>query len=329
MRVGIPILIALLLCGCKKQEAGVAEPPESSAAPQRVATEAAAPQDLRGMGYAGAKASPAAPAANRAPAGNPAPAANRAPALPRKLIRTVDLVLEVKDSPVVAKKVESLVSGMGGFVATSDTQRVGDFLRYTLTVRVPVERYEQALNAIRGLAVRVNREHQQVEDVTDQYIDLDARRRTLEATETELRGLLAESRQRGRKVGEIMEVYQQLVEIRSQIEQIQGQINSFDKRAALSTINLELVPTEAAVPVADTSWQPSDTVRSSFRRLVAFLRWLMDFLIYALIVLVPVGVVIVAGFFLLRWLWRRLGRPLSRRRELPVPPPPDGGPAGG
>lgn len=304
----IVVLAALLLFGCKKEEAAVEEAPARAAGPARGATEPAAPQAVQ----SGDAAKPAT-----------APAENRAPAIPRKLIRTVDLVLEVKDSPAVAKKVEALVNGMGGFVATSDTQRAGDFLSYTLTVRVPVDRYEQALNAIRAMAVRVNREHQQVEDVTDQYIDLDARRRTLEATETELRGLLAESRQKGRKVGEIMEVYQRLVEIRSQIEQIQGQINSFDKRAALSTINLELVPTEAAVPVADTSWQPSDTVRSSFRSLVGFLQWLVDFLIYALIVLVPVGLVIAVGVFLLRWIFRRLGWSFRRRREPLEPPPPD------
>ena len=309
MRVGIPILIVLLLLGCRKAETEIEEAPARAAAPVQgaVASQAARSEDAK------------------APAPETPPAENRAPANPRKLIRTVDLVLEVKDSAAVAKKVEALVNGLGGFVAASDTQRVGDFLSYTLTVRVPVERYEQALNAMRAMAVQVNREHQQVEDVTDQYIDLDARRRTLEATETELRGLLAESRQRGRKVGEIMEVYQRLVEIRSQIEQIQGQINSFDKRAALSTINLELVPTEAAVPVADSSWQPSDTVRSSFRSLVGFLQWLADFLIYALIVLVPAGLVIAVVIFLLRWIFRRLGWSFRRKREPLEPPPPDGG----
>jgi hypothetical protein len=314
-RLGVLVLAVFLLSGCKKEAAEVEEAPASAAAPQRAATEAAAPaQDAQ---EDAAKTVPAA-----------TPAENRAPAISRKLIRTVDLRLEVKDSAAVAKKVEALVNGMGGFVAASDAQRMGDLLTYTMTVRVPVDRYGQALNAMRALAVRVDREHQQVEDVTDQYIDLDAHRRTLEATETELRGLLAESRQRGRKVGEIMEVYQRLVEIRSQIEQIQGQINSFDKRAALSTINLELVPTEAARPVADSSWQPSDTVRSSFRSLVGFLRWLADFLIYALIVLVPVGLVIAVGIFLLRWIFRRLGWSFRRRREPLEPPPPGGGPAG-
>ena len=303
----IVVLAALLLFGCKK-EARIEEA-SRAAGPVRGMVETAAPQAAQN---GDARATPPA-----------VPAGIRAPVIPRKLIRTVDLSLEVKDSAAVAKKVEALVNGLGGFVASSDAQRVGDVLGYTMTVRVPVDRYEQALNAIRALAVRVDREHQQVEDVTDQYIDLDARRRTLEATETELRGLLAESRQKGRKVGEIMEVYQRLVEIRSQIEQIQGQINSFDKRAALSTINLELVPTEAARPVADSSWQPSDTVRSAFRSLVDFLRWLVDFLIYALIVLVPVGLVIAVAIFLLRWIFRRLGWSFRRRREPLEPPPPD------
>jgi hypothetical protein len=183
-----------------------------------------------------------------------------------------------------------------------------------MTVRVPVERVDEVLAAIRGMAVRVNREQQQVEDVTDQYIDLDARMRTLEATEAELRAFLAESRQRGRKVAEIMEVYRELVEIRSQIEQIRTQLNSFDKLAALSTINLELVPTEAARPVAPGDrWRPGDRARSSARTLVAFLRWLLDFAIFAVIVLVPVGLVIAVVLLGLRKVWRRV-------RKQPIPP---------
>jgi hypothetical protein len=261
--------------------------------------------------------SPAAPAA-----------AKRSPAISRKLIRTVDFVLEVKDSTEVAKRVEALVNGMGGYVSASNAQRQGEVVLYTLTLRVPADHIDQALNTLRSLAVRVDREHQQVEDVTDQYIDLDAHRRTLEATERELSGLLAESRQKGRKADEIMEIYRQLTDIRTQIEQIQTQISSYDKLAALSTINLELVPTESAKPVSDQSWRPSDNLRSSLRSLVGFVQWLLDFLVYAVIVLLPVGLVIAVAVLGLLWLWRRLGRPFRResRRPLP-PPPPSAGPA--
>lgn len=280
------------------------------------------------MAFENARIAAPSGAAAQAPAGAPAdqpraapanaPVANRAPAIPRKLVRTVDLNLEVKSPEESAANVQALVAGLGGYVASASTRRQNDVLQYTLTLRVPVERFDEALKAVRALGVRVDRESQKVEDVTDQYVDLDARMRTLEATEAELRGLLAESRQRGRKVAEIMEVYRQLVEIRSQIEQIHGQLNSFDKLAALSTLNLELVPTEAAKPVAGDAWHPSDTVRSSFRALVVFLKALMDFLIWALIVLVPIGLVLGA----LIWGVGLAGRRLLRLRGAAAAAPP-------
>jgi uncharacterized protein DUF4349 len=288
-------LIALLLGSCAKREAAVGGLIGSE--PVREAPQAARPSPAE------TKAAPVA-----------APAANRAPAIPRKLIRTFNLQVEVRDTEEVANKVQALVSRLGGYVASANGQRQGEVLYYSMTVRVPVEHVDEVLAAIRGFAVRINREQQQVEDVTDQYIDLDARMRTLEATEAELRALLAESRQRGRKVAEIMEVYRELVEIRSQIEQIRTQLNSFDKLAALSTINLELVPTEAAKPVVPGDrWRPGDTMRSSARTLVGFLRWLVDFAIFAVIVLLPVGLVIAAVIWGLLRLWRRL-------RKRPVPP---------
>jgi hypothetical protein len=311
-------LAGLLLSagGCKKERPAV--PAGAPAADFR----AAEPEKLKSLGYIAGDSAPAAPPAQSKPA--PPPAAKGSPAIPRKLLRTVDLQLEVKDSVDVAKRVEALVNGMGGYVSSSNAQRQGELFVYSLTLRVPADRFAQVLNSLRSFAVRVNREHQQVEDVTDQYIDLDAHRRTLTATETELQGLLAESRQKGRKADEIMEIYRQLTEIRTQIEQIQTQLSSYDKLAALSTINLELVPTEAARPVADPSWQPADSLRSSIHKLIDFLQWLVDFLIFAAIVLVPVGLAIVAAFLVLRWLWRRLGRPFRRDRRPPPPAPPPG-----
>lgn len=298
-----------------------------------------APADTRSLGYVGnseqaRQSAPAAPQAaasqgegKAAPAGMPVE--NRAPAIPRKLIRTVNLQLEVRDTQEVADKVQALITQLGGYVSGTNGERRDDLMYYSLTLRVPVDRLDEALKAIRGFALRVNQEHQQVDDVTDQYVDLDARMRTLEATETELRALLAESRQRARKVEEIMAVYQQLIEVRSQIEQIRTQLNSFDKLAAFSTINLELVPTEAAKPVVDKdAWRPGETLRGSTRTLVGFVRWLVDAVIYTVIVLLPIGLVIVAVLLGLRWLWRRRRIMIGGPPQEPPPAlPPDDGPA--
>lgn len=306
-------VLLLSLGACKRAEEYEAR--------QEAPASMAAPEPARDADAAGAQA-------KASPAG--APAENRARAIPRKLIRTVNLQLEVKDTEKVAAEVQALATRLGGYVGSSNGQRRGELMYYTLTLRVPVERLDEALAAIRTLAIRVNQENQQVDDVTDQYVDLDARMRTLEATETELRALLAESRQRARKVEEIMAVYQQLIEVRSQIEQIRTQLNSFDKLAALSTINLELVPTEASRPVvASDEWRPGDTLRGSARTLVGFLRWLVDALIYTVVVLLPVGLVIAAVVLGLRWLWRR-GRRITIGGPPQAPPPalpPDDGPA--
>lgn len=300
------ILAVLLLSlgSCRKGEYEAREAPASMAASEP-ARDASAP---------GVQA-------QAPPSGSTSPD-KRARPIPRKLIRTVNLQLEVRDTEKVSAQVQALATRLGGYVSGSNGQRREELMYYTLTLRVPVERMDEALKAIRALAIRVNQEHQQVDDVTDQYVDLDARMRTLEATETELRALLAESRQRARKVEEIMAVYQQLIEVRSQIEQIRTQLNSFDKLAAFSTINLELVPTEAARPVvASDEWRPGDTLRGSARTLVGFLRWLVDAAIYTLIVLLPIGLVIAAVVLGVRRLWKRVtGGP-------PQAPPPGGGPA--
>lgn len=290
------VLISCTLSSCRK------EAPMRSAAsePQPLASaadSAAVPEQAKLAAAAGSEG--AAPA--------PRPSS-------RKLVRTVDLSLEVKATTPVAEAIQKIAVDLGGYVGSVNAERRDGLLYYRLTVRVPVDKLDEAMAAVKKLAIRVNREQVSTEDVTDQYVDLDARVRTLEATEHELQALLAESRQKSRKVDEIMAVYRELTGIRTQIEQIKAQLANLDKLAAFSTLNVELVPTEAARPVAAPGWQPSERVRGSFRTLVNLLRGLVDFLIFFVIVLVPLGIVLFLIGKVLRQIWRRL-----RRKGSPVP----------
>jgi hypothetical protein len=238
----------------------------------------------------------------------------------RKLVRTVELELAVKDTEKTAQQIQTLSGSLGGFVSDISAQRVDGLMQYGITVRVPADRLDEALAALRKLAVRIDREQLSTEDVTDRFVDLSAQVRTLQGTEVELRELLAESRERARKVDEVMAIYHELTAIRGQIEQIQGQVNALEKLAALSTIRLQLRPDSVAAPIVRSDqWRPSETVRSSLRTLVKFVQGLIDVAIVVVIVIVPIVLPIVLPIALLiRWA-RRRRRKITAERE-PEPP---------
>jgi hypothetical protein len=267
------------LTGCHKDEAAMEE------APAPLDARAAAPQ---------AEPAPGAPAAPAAP-----------PVQSRKLIQTVELELAVKDTVAAARRVQEIVAASGGFVESMNAQRVESLMHYEMTLRLPAERLNEALSAIKGLAVEIDREQLATEDATSRYVDLQSRLRTLTVTESELRELLAESRERGRKVEDVMAVYRELTEIRGQIEQIQGQLQSIDRLSALSTLHLRLRPDVAAAPIVrGDEWRPLEIIRESARTLVRILQFLVDALIIAVIVVLPI--------LLPLWLFTRF---LQRRKR--------------
>ncbi|NOZ70476.1 MAG: DUF4349 domain-containing protein [Chloroflexi bacterium] len=228
----------------------------------------------------------------------------------RKVIYNASLTLVVKDPEEAAKQVEDLVAATGGYIANMNAYRNSDgLLFYNITLRVPVSGFNSIRDALRNLAVRVENDSINTDDVTDQYYDLEARLRTLRATEEELLSLLKETRERGGKVEDIMTIYRELTNIQSQIESLQGQLNRLDKLTALSTITVELRPDELTKPIK-TSWRPLETLRNSFRILINVLQGLVDVLIYLIVVAVPTLIIlaipILIALFILRWFIRKL-----------------------
>ena len=229
----------------------------------------------------------------------------------RKLIRTVDLDLRVDDTEAAAEQVQELTRELSGYVASVNAHRRLKSLHYQITIKVPVGQLDTVVSQLKALAVEVLREKLKTEDVTDRFVDLEARLRSLNATETELQGLLAESRSRDHKVEDIMAVYDQLTEIRTRIEQLQAQLNSLDNLTTYSTVNMNLAPTEASKPIVADRWRPLSTIRSSFRTLLGALQSLADFAIVFTIVWLPIGLLIAIPIWLGFKLWRRLRRPSS------------------
>lgn len=213
------------------------------------------------------------------------------PAADRMIIRTVNMTIAVGDVTDVFHKVEALVGEQNGYLAGSQIRQDGDRLTATMTLRVPADNatYQATLERLRGLAERVVDESAQAQDVTDQYVDLDARLRTLRATEESLLQLMGKAT----KVEDIINVQKELTNVRTQIEQIQGQKQLLERRADMATITLTI---REATAFTRTGWSPGATVEEAVRALGGALRGVVIFLIW-LAVFTPIW----GGFLLVIW----------------------------
>jgi len=217
----------------------------------------------------------------------------------RLIIKTGTLTLIVKSVQEGIGTVTNIATGAGGYVLSSNARYEAEKLVATVSIKVPVTGFESCLEKMRQMAVEVRSENTGGQDVTEEYADLEAQVRNLQATEKQLLNLL----DRAQTVEDTLKVYDQLTNIRGQIERINGRMSYLQKSAAMSTITATLRPVEEK-PVVKTgkeAWAPLDTLRDAGRTFLSLLQVLGDLSIW-LVVFSPF--VLVPAFFLwLLWRW--------------------------
>jgi len=233
-----------------------------------------------------------------------------APKMPRMIVRTAEMRITVADTGKAVDSVTKAVESMGGFVSDSNVWREGELLRATVKLRVPADKLTTTLASIRGLAKRVDHETIASEDVSQEFVDLDSQVRNLEATEAELLELLVVARKNSRKASEVLEVHEQLMSIRGQIEQARGRMRYLSQVAAMSSVTLHVIPDAIAQPVVEAGWEPLIIARNAVRALVSALQVIGTAAIWLVLYLLPILAIV--GFFLFL-LWRLVRR--SRPRE--------------
>jgi len=229
----------------------------------------------------------------------------------RMIIYTVDMEIIVKDTVATLSQVENLSVEMGGFVSESSSWKDEGQLRARVTLRVPADRLDESLARVRDLALDIERESRDSDDVTDDFTDLEARLRTKRAYEEELLELLETRQEATGDTEAILEVYRELTRIRGEIEQIQGRMNSLSNLAAMATIHLVLTPDALMQPITVGTWQPQGTARQAVRALINALQFVVDATIWILIFMVPMLIVILLPLFLIFraiFKWRRKRR---------------------
>lgn len=227
----------------------------------------------------------------------------------RKIVRNAELNLEADSPEEAQQKITSIAESKGGFVvesqqSSSDT-KVTTRDVVTITVRVPAQKFGEAIDEIRKIASRVIVETIKGEDVTEEFIDIEARLKAKKALEQQF----VEIMKRANNVEDALNVQRELAEVRGEIEKIEGRKRFLENQASLSTIKVR-VQTPAAFSSSSSGF---------FYRLTQSLSTGLDFalnfilgLVTLVVAILPFAILIgLPGFLIIRYFMKKQNRPQS------------------
>lgn len=225
----------------------------------------------------------------------------------QKVIKTGYLTLQVKKADEGVAELTNIASSKGGFILSSSLYTASDETKSgTVTLKVPVSKYEETLSEIKNLG-DVQRETSSGQDVTEQYADLQAQLKNYKAEEEQYLKIL----ERADTVDDILKVTKQLSAVRENIEVIEGRIKYLESQTDMSTITVSLSE-ETSIDVPTKEWKPLETLKKAFRTWIKFLQGLVDIGIWLVIFLGPLTLLV---YVIVKMIVRRVRKKKAKKLE--------------
>lgn len=218
-----------------------------------------------------------------------------------KLVKTATLKCEVADVDKGFEEVEKIAKSEHGIVVGTSRSTAHEGYAYgTITVKVVPARYDETVKALRKVG-RLLEENSSTEDVTAEYVDVDARLKNAEVARDRYLNILET---RSATVPDILAVEAELTRITEKIESLKGQMRVLESRIGLSTITVQLEEPHATMP---GGYSFGKAMREAFRLCIR----ITIFIIQAVIVLLPFLVLLIIILLLIRlivWFFQRRKR---------------------
>jgi hypothetical protein len=211
------------------------------------------------------------------------------------LIRTGHASVEVRDIGQAVIRARQIAGSLGGHVASTNVQSGRDQVRTaTLELRIPSQRFDDAVSGLEPLG-KVETVAVDVVDVGEEFVDVTARLANARRLEERLLALLAA---RTGKLEDVLALERELARVREEIERYTARLRFLETRIAMSTLSLTV---HEPYPVLAGGSNPlGAALLDAWRNFVGFIGWM----IAAMGVLIPLGVLLAAGYFATRRVWR-------------------------
>ncbi|MBR6510339.1 MAG: DUF4349 domain-containing protein [Clostridia bacterium] len=160
----------------------------------------------------------------------------------RKLIKEISLTAETKDYDNYIDGIRKNVVSNGGYIESSDESNLSDYRTFTATIRIPVGKTDSFTDFASKNATIQSRS-ESVKDVTEEYVDIEARIKVYKAEEESLIEIMKQAD----NITDLLAVKEQLADLRAEIESYTAQLKSLENKTSYSTVSLTVYEVEREV----------------------------------------------------------------------------------
>jgi len=206
----------------------------------------------------------------------------------RMIVKTADISLVVPDVYKTAKDITDFAGQNEGFVVNSYIYKMGLSPVGTVTIKIPGAKFESSLEALKKYG-EVKGERSSGDDITEEYVDLDAQLKNFKAVEVQYLQILAKAQ----KISDILEVQRELTNVRSNIERLQGRMKFLKQSTDLASITIQMATDPENLPTYDeqNKWKPLAVVKEAIRALTDAGKQVVNFIIW-IVIFIPVWLLV-------------------------------------
>ena len=241
----------------------------------------------------------------------------------RKIIRNAEIALEVEEPAPAQQRISSIAESNGGFIVTSEIKQLGSTsTSVTIVMRVPADKFGAAVEAIRTGGGTVTREKITGQDVTEEFIDLEARIRTKVALEQQFLEIMKQAK----SVSDALEVQTQIANVRTEIERLEGRKRFLENQSSLSTITVTItspspvVRTESTGFIAAIKRAFGDTIDVGSGIIIGFIRLVGVSLPVLILIILPILIILRFAWKFARRRWEARTAPSDAPPSIVNPP---------
>lgn len=159
---------------------------------------------------------------------------NNISSVERKIIKSGSIRFETQSVKETQEFIRNIVIELGGYLGNENVYNFEDRIEHTIEVRVPEDKFNILVDKISSSVEKLESKNISTTDVTEEFIDVEARIKTKKELEARYKEIL----KKATRVDEILNIEREMGNLRSEIESLEGRMNYLKNRISLSSLTI-------------------------------------------------------------------------------------------